>query len=707
MSGLLVFIGRENRRVLLGLLMLIPVLALAQETRPIGIHWNFDDRDGKIVHDSIGNLDDQVRGLSNRVPGVSGRALQFDGYTTRIVRAAAKVPLLGDSFSLSAWVAIDNYPWNWVPIADQDMDDQIGLFFGIDAFGHLGLQLSVDGVWQRVTSDARLPLKKWSRVTATFDSATGLSLYINGVPAGNLKTEGHFVQADELNLIVGRVRSPQLPFPSWLIHPHDPVYYSFDGYIDDLQIVPHAYSAQEERAEFSAAKVPEGAVIPYAQLPSGGAGVNEFGAVYASLKFVNAWDRLRRFGPNSDVVVRFEDTPIRLVFWQGTNFVPAWVTENGKWYSDQFLEAWDLPRCGGGEDCEPMSDKQSRYSRVSILESNPARAVIHWRYALAETRYTTGASPNPDTGWFDWADEYWTVYPDGIAIRKQILWSDDLNNDNHEWQETIVINGPGQRPEDNINFDALTLENLQGQTHTYHWGAKTGDDLAYTKGPKKLDLPPNANIQIVNLKSQWKPFQIVAPGGVRFHAYGSEKSYSAFEWWNHWPVAQIASSGRPSVAPDRASHSSLSDIYWKSYALTDHSETKLLMSGLTQSKPEELVPIAKAWLSPPKIDTSGPGSSGAEYDPAQRAFVIHARTGMGLSTLDLTLHANADRPIVNPAFVIENWAGEVKVRLNGKPVMDKKEIRIGHSHNLNGENLILWLQLKSDQPLQIQLQPVK
>jgi hypothetical protein len=73
----------------------------------------------------------------------------------------------------------------------------------------------------------------------------------------------------------------------------------------------------------------------------------------------------------------------------------------------------------------------------------------------------------------------------------------------------------------------------------------------------------------------------------------------------------------------------------------------------------------------------------------------------------LTLHANADRPIVNPAFVIENWAGEVKVRLNGKPVMDKKEIRIGHSHNLNGENLILWLQLKSDQPLQIQLQPVK
>jgi hypothetical protein len=140
----------------------------------------------------------------------------------------------------------------------------------------------------------------------------------------------------------------------------------------------------------------------------------------------------------------------------------------------------------------------------------------------------------------------------------------------------------------------------------------------------------------------------VAPGGVRFHAYGSEKSYSAFEWWNHWPVAQIPSSGRPSVAADRASHSSLSDIYCSDYALTDHTETKLLMSGLTPSKPEALVPIAKAWLSPPIINASGAGVQGAEYDPAQRAFVIHRGAGMGTSKVVLSMQANADKPIVNP-----------------------------------------------------------
>ena len=32
---------------------------------------------------------------------------------------------------------------------------------------------------------------------------------------------------------------------------------------------------------------------------------------------------MRRLGPDADVVVRFEQSPMRLVFWQGTNYIPA------------------------------------------------------------------------------------------------------------------------------------------------------------------------------------------------------------------------------------------------------------------------------------------------------------------------------------------------------------------------------------------------
>ena len=72
-----------------------------------------------------------------------------------------------------------------------------------------------------------------------------------------------------------------------------------------------------------------------------------------------------------------------------------------------------------------MSDKQDRYSHVNIVESSDARVVVHWRYALAEVEHYLGAEPDPLTGWFDWADEYWTVYPDGVAIRKQVLHPTD------------------------------------------------------------------------------------------------------------------------------------------------------------------------------------------------------------------------------------------------------------------------------------------
>jgi hypothetical protein len=51
------------------------------------------------------------------------------------------VPSLGNAFSLSAWVAVNNYPWNRVPILDQSAENQVGYFFGMDAFGHINFDV--------------------------------------------------------------------------------------------------------------------------------------------------------------------------------------------------------------------------------------------------------------------------------------------------------------------------------------------------------------------------------------------------------------------------------------------------------------------------------------------------------------------------------------------------------------------------------------
>ena len=104
--------------------------------------------------------------------------------------------------------------------------------------------------------------------------------------------------------------------------------------------------------------------------------------------------------------------------------------------------------------------------------------------------------------------------------------------------------------------------------------------------------------------------------------YTGEKSYSLFEWWNHWPVAQVKSSGISAVAPDRPSHTSLSHIEGQPYAQTSNSITKIMLDGLTDQPPSELAVLAKSWLSPPELVVTGSEFKSTGYDPTQRAFVL-------------------------------------------------------------------------------------
>jgi hypothetical protein len=451
-------------------------------------------------------------------------------------------------------------------------------------------------------------------------------------------------------------------------------------------------------------QVPAGDVLPWQKMPSGPPGAGPFGAYYATLHYQDTWDRMRRLGPYSDVVVRFDESPIRLVFWQGTNYVPAWVTENDKWYTDEFLETWGKG-CPLGEDCEPMSDKQERYSHVNIVEDSDARVVVHWRYALSEVEQYKIAWPDPYSGWGDWADEYWTVYPDGVAVRKQVLHSTDVNFP-HEWQETIVLNQPGSRPEDNINWDAVTLENMQGDTKTYHWSPKPEGRFSRPNGPSGVTGPADPNIQLINLKSEWKPFQIVSPEGVSADIYNGENTYFSFECWNHWPVAQIASSGRPCVAADRASHTSLSHLIWKVYSADESTKSKIMMSGLTTKTPADLLPLAKSWLSPPSMHVTGAGYQDGAYDAAQRAYVVTKTAADAPAVLKLTFDATPASPLYDPAIVIKGWGlGAARLEVDGKSVSWDKNYRVGHIHGLREDDLVIWIQRQSTGTLHIQIVP--
>ncbi len=684
-------------------ILLFPDGGFAQSQGPVA-RWSFDQATGPTVRDEASGASDEVGGFYKYVAGVSGNGLRFDGYTTSIVRKAQNAPPLRHSFSVEAWIALSVYPWNWVPIVDQQKDQQAGYFFGVDALGHLGLQVDVDGVWQSLTSTAQLPLKKWAHVVGTFEENRGLTLFIDGKEAGRLAASGSMLPAGMVDLVIGRVREPLPPYPSSAISPWYPIWYSLDGILDEVAIYDRSLAPDEVQNAYAATHAPAGEVIPWPVLPSGPPGPGPFGAYYCTLKYEDTWDRMRRIGPDSDVVVRFDDSPIRLVFWQGTTYIPSWVTENGLWFTDEFLETYNAG-CPAGGDCEPMSDKQDRYSHVNIVESSDARVVVHWRYAQAEVEQGLGAHPDPLTGWFDWADEYWTVYPDGVAVRKQVLHPTDQAMP-YEWQETIVINPAGRRPDDDINLDALTLANLQGETATYTWGVKASGVLGELHQPGAFDKPENPNIQWVNLKSTWKPFEIVSPTHAEFKVFNISRSYFSFACWNHWPVSQIISSTRWCVAPDRVSHSSLSHIYWDNYATTESTITKLLMDGLTTKSAAELAPLAKSWLAPPQAGVEGGVFESAGYDPAERAFIVVRKNPGKPAALALTLRASDSSPVVNPAIVIKNWGdGAAQIKIDGKPVNWGKDFRRGYIKRIDGTDLVVWLRKASAAPLHIELMP--
>jgi hypothetical protein len=219
-----------------------------------------------------------------------------------------------------------------------------------------------------------------------------------------------------------------------------------------------------------------------------------------------------------------------------------------------------------------------------------------------------------------------------------------------------------------------------------------------------MDKPKGANIQLVNMKSKWKPFEVVSPTHCSVEVYKGEKTFFTFECWNHWPLSQLVSSGRPCVAADRASHSSLSHIYWDPYETTENTQSKLLLDGLTTKSAGELLPLAKSWLTPASIEVAGEAFRSEGYDPAQRAFVL-TRAGSGKpAALELRLRASQDTPLVNPAIVVKNWGEDgARLKIDGRPVAWGKDFRYGVVRKLEGSDLVIWMRKESITPVKITL----
>jgi hypothetical protein len=202
--------------------------ALIAESAVEPVAWfRFDEGTGDRTMESKQGSEAEIAGHKTVwKPGISGTALQFDGYRTVLGIPAGQGPKPVKAITLEGWVAIGAYPWSWCPLVQQaddvpeevrlfrggyditdlekregdlsvglvggdpanqegdvdveteidydEMDfvvkyqkeDDKGYFLGINGHGYPGFKLRVAGVWEELVGEVQLKRYTWHHLAA-------------------------------------------------------------------------------------------------------------------------------------------------------------------------------------------------------------------------------------------------------------------------------------------------------------------------------------------------------------------------------------------------------------------------------------------------------------------------------------------------------------------------------------------------------------
>jgi hypothetical protein len=319
-----------------------------------------------------------------------------------------------------------------------------------------------------------------------------------------------------------------------------------------------------------------------------------------------------------------------------------------------------------------MNEHECRYTHVKIIHSTDARALVHWRYVPSMLSYE---HPFVDeTGWGDYVDEYYYVYPDESGVRNVNLYTSGPNVF-HEVHEAIPVTQPGQYPEDILEMNALSVANNSGEVIYYDFSDGFPPDSAFKDG---------FNIIQVGVKGEYKPFAIAETTGVWWDPIsrpGDVKRFNQYDDWPAWPEEYRRKSYDEDPETEYKeyseflpSHSSLMHLDWNSYE-SEYSGpvmrlSRIMLNGMTSGDVKSLVPLARYWENPPLVEVTGYGYSPAIFDKSQKAYLINKRIDWVESLinrddkkfpdprpdeLNLRVLASDESPLINPCFVINNW----------------------------------------------------
>jgi len=657
----------------------------AQDAVP-SMKWDFNQIEGRKAHEIISDFHDTIEGNFTIVEGVDGSALKLDGFTTNLRHNYQGDQASSGSFTAEAWVALAAYPWNWCPVISQVNPEVGGYSFEIGPRGEFGLKMNIAGNFVSCISESKvIPLRTWVHLVSVYEEGIGLKIYLNGELSGTYDTKGSPRFANKEEIRIGMNREAVKPSNQIGDTGNKAYWYSLDGIVDELKFYQAALSDIHIKQSYALHQDVKETGMKRRLMPRGPEASNHFKAYYTNLKYYEEWDQLWPVATDPDIVVTFRDSPVRLVFWRGTRYSPAWVTDENQWMCDQSVEAWN-----DAEGCfEHMQDRHCRYSHVRIIEDTDARKVIHWRYAPVSA-YNNLWREDEKTGWAVWVDEYYYIYPDATAIRK-ISWKTGALGHPRQFQESLPLTNPEQLQGDVLEANYLAVANMDGEIQHFEY-------LEDPSGAPKKQIPESPNIQQHNFKSPYDPFIIFEPGNTMH--YIGDRNIKAFESpgsCNHWPVGQAYCDGRITQAADRPAHFLGFPI--SNPVIHQEEGRNYLHSiyGMKNCSISDLVEIAKSWAHAPELEIiSKEDYKGGDYDLGEKAYLITKSSGKNNPALKISLKASEQAPLNNPAFVIHNWGEkDILIKLNGKKLTEGKDYFTAKVDRIEGTKQVIWLELKS------------
>lgn len=406
------------------------------------------------------------------------------------------------------------------------------------------------------------------------------------------------------------------------------------------------------------------------------------GPVWTNWDKAISWEQAWQDFEGQDIVIDFPGQPYRYVFWKGASYAPIWLFDRS-FITLEWLEGW--PRQEGAVDCvEPLQDKECKYSRIELLSSTPARARVLWTYA--ETDFNLKIIHG------EHAAEIYTMYPDGIGVRKVIGYFEKGRW--HECCEFITGSVAGTTPAEHYPPQALSILDCSTNRLDLYWPT-----------PQESGLPEwREYIGIAHARNHPGIFLACEGKDTGLHVFSNNPDWLSemFFCMPHWPIQRGLPTTNERSIEDcyvRPTHASLMNFYarpWEIYP--DHTIWALLI-GVSPDNTDELRETVRGWLYPPVLERQ-PDRRQMPYDIYQRGYVIDMQQ---TNRCSLRLRSDPQQPQIRPAMILTNIPEVTgcSVTIDGRRLTPDNDYAFGFENYR--QTAVLWLNTAFRQSADIEI----